>query len=217
MPLFFSCSSSDDSGNGNEDPKEVVSIVGVWENGDFFVSFDNEGFYSAYLDDIFIDSGDYSISGSSIYCQNAYFNRTTSYIIKNVSETSIELSASYIDVLGDSNNKDITFLKSSKVPASKNNSLSGKSYSWYASSFGTIKMSFNSLNSGVKSAEKGSAANYPLQFYYIFIDGCLYHQILKENSVQVPSIGSWTNYNTVKGWKLSFAPNGGINGHELIE
>jgi len=78
-------------------------------------------------------------------------------------------------------------------------------------------MKFNAFNSGIKSAEKGSAAKYPLRFFYVYIGEKLYHQILQEENVQVPSIGAWTTeYNLVKIWKLSFSPNGGISGHDVI-
>lgn len=216
LPLvFFSCSSDDDNNNDNNDKPQ--SVIGVWENGNNLVSFNSDGFYSAYIADEFIDSGDYIYSESVVSCENTYFSRKTIYTIKSISDTKLDVNINYIDLDGKSQNKAIVFTKAMTTPASKSNTLSGKSYTSQSTYFGNVTMTFSAYNSGIKSATKGNAANYPLKFFYIFIGEKLYYQILDDSSIQVPSIGSWTtDYNTVKCWKLSFNPNGSISNVEII-
>lgn len=110
----------------------------------------------------------------------------------------------------------MVFVKSEKPVVSKDNTLAGKSLQWYSLS-GNITMEFTSNNAGVKSATKGSAAKYPLNFFYIFIGNRIYHQILANSSIQVPTIGGWsTNYNEVVCLELHFSTNGTIDSFERI-
>lgn len=183
--VFHSCSGSD----SDEHDKDIttttpVSLVGVWQKGNFFISFDSKGFYAAYLDDEFIDSGNYNQSKDVVKCNNMYFNRTT------------------------------TFTKTDNIPASIENTLSGKSYTGFSSTFGNVTMTFSAYNAGIKNASKGSAAKYPLSFFYIYIGNKLYYQLLDDDSIQIPSIGSWTDYNIVKCWKIYFSLNGSISNIE---
>lgn len=215
--ILGSCGSDGDK--EDEDPiiDQPKSIIGVWENDNYFISFGSDGFYCAYIADRFIDSGNYNESKSVVSCENTYFSRKTVYTIKSISDTKLNVDISYTDVYGDKQNKTLTFTKSSTPPASQSNTLAGKSYRSSSSIFGNVTMAFSSYNSGIKSATKGNAANYPLSFFYIYIGGKLYHQILDDKSIQVPSIGSWsTDYYTIKCWKLSFSPNGSIEGIENI-
>lgn len=215
LPLFLSCSSSDDPVIPDEKPR---SIVGVWENGNNFISFNNDGFYSAYIADNFIDSGDYARVENVVSCHNTYFNRKTTYTIKTISDTKLDVDISYTDLDGNINKKEIEFTKSTVTPASKINTLAGKSYTLQSTYFGNVTRLFSTFNSGIKIATNGNAADYPIKFFYIYIDDKLYFQSLRDNSIQTPSIGSWnTDYNTVYCWKLSFRANGSsIYNHEII-
>lgn len=215
--ILSSCGS--DSDKEDEDPiaSQPKSIVGVWENENYFISFSSDGFYTAYIADRFIDSGNYTESKGVVSCENTYFNRKTIYTIKSISDTKINVDISYKDIYGDNQNKTLEFTKSAISPASQSNTLAGKAYRSSSSLFGNVTMTFSSYNSGIKSATKGNAANYPLSFFYIYIGGKLYHQILDDKSIQVPSIGSWsTDYYTIKCWKLSFGSSGSIDGIENI-
>lgn len=219
MIAITACSNGDSPINEDEQGTEQLqSIVGTWENGNYFVSFGDDGFYSAYIADEFIDSGDYKQTDDEVTCSNIYFNRKTIYTINDLSEVEMDVEVKYIDLYGKQQSKKMTFTKSDNEVASKSNTLAGKSMTTQSSYFGTITRSFTSYNSGVKSASKGSAANYPLSFFYIYIGNTLYHQILDNNSIQVPTIGGWnTDYNEVKCWKLTIAPNGSIDSFENIE
>lgn len=218
LPLFLSCSSDNSSDENIDDEKEHPSIVGVWENGSYFVSFSNDGYYAAYLGDQFIDSGNYTQSEKGISCSNPYFNRTTSMNIENISVSELKLDVTYTDVHGDVSNKVVSFRKSTDIPASQNSSLTGKSLSYRSSTFGVITMKFNTGNSGVKTATKGAAAEYPIKFFYIFINGKVYYQYIPESHIQVPTIGSWTtDYYDIYCRSLTFSPNGEIDDFDLID
>lgn len=215
-----SCSSDGDKVDDDEDPiiEQPKSIVGVWENDNYILSFNSNGFYCAYLADKFIDSGIYNEFKDVVSCENTYFNRKTIYTIKGISDTKLNVDISYKDIFGNSQNITMVFTKTTVTPASQSNALVGKVYKSLSSTFGNITMAFNTYNSGLKTATKGSAAKYPLSFFYIYVGGKLYHQILDDKSIQVPTIGSWsTDYYTVKCWKLSFDSNGGIGGIEIIQ
>ena len=120
------------------------------------------------------------------------------------------MNIDYKDLYGNKKTKSISFTKVKKTPSTKNNTLSGKSYTFNAPYFGNITMSFNTYNSGIKSATKGSAKQYPLNFFYIYIGEKVYYQILENATIQVPSIGAWTNYNDVICWTIDIGTNGEI-------
>lgn len=218
--VFTSCSKDDDTQKEETENENLPSpsIVGTWKNGNYFVSFGEDGFCSAYIADEFIDSGDYKQSEDEVSCSNNYFNRKTVYTIKSISETEMKAEISYTDLYGKANNKTMTFTKSNDAIVSRSNTLSGKSITTLSSYFGNVTRTFTSFNAGVKSATKGSATKYPLNFFYIYIGNTMYHQILHNSSTQVPTIGGWTtDYNEVKCWKLSFSPNGIISDFENVD
>lgn len=148
LPITFSSCGSDGD-KEDEDPvvNQPKSIVGVWENENYFVSFGSDGFYTAYIADRFIDSGNYIESKDVVSCENAYFNRKTIYTIKSISDTKLNVDISYTDIYGDKQNKIVTFTKSVTTPASQSKTLAGKSYRSSSSIFGNVTMTFSSYNS----------------------------------------------------------------------
>lgn len=219
VALFFtSCSNDNNPTEDNDKSIKKDVLIGTWESGNHFVSFNQDGYYSAYIADEFIDSGDFTLNQNVVSCKNNYFNRNSTYAIKKVSETELDVDILYKDLYGDTQEKSMTFTKTSTPPSSKDNTLDGKSIQWYALNFGNITMKFNSNNAGIKSAASGSAAKYPLDFFYIYIGNKMYHQILRNTSIQVPSIGGWpTSYNKVICWELHFSENGSIDSFEKID
>lgn len=208
--ILQSCARTEDGEPGSTSDDTKSLIIGVWESENYVVSFGNDGFYSAYIADEFIDSGDYAQSKNIVSCQNSYFNRTTIYTVEEVSDDLLKVNIDYKDLYGNKKTKSISFTKVKKTPSTKNNTLSGKSYTFNAPYFGNITMSFNTYNSGIKSATKGSAKQYPLNFFYIYIGEKVYYQILENATIQVPSIGAWTNYNDVICWTIDIGTNGEI-------
>lgn len=211
LPIMFVSCSDDD--NNNPPQEESASIIGTWGYENYFASFGEDGFYCSYLDEEFIDSGDYKQSGSIVTCSNAYFNRNTTFKIMNVTETEMIVEISYIDLNGNSEKKNMVLTKCGIESASKENPLIGRNISWNTyDTFGIITMNFNTYDSGVKTASKGSAKKYPLDFFYIYIDNKMYYQILRNNSIQVPTIGGWnTNYNDVSCWNIIISSDGSIS------
>ena len=214
MPMVFvACSDSENNDNSNNPPQEEsVSIIGTWENENYFVSFGDDGFYCSYFGDDFIDSGNYEQSDNEVTCVNTYFNRSTSFIVLDATENQISVEISYTDLSGNSNSKNMVLTKNDVEPALKENPLVGRSISWNTyDTFGIISMNFNTHNAGLKTASRGSAKNYPLDFFYIYIGNRMYYQLLRNSSIQVPSIGGWTtNYGEVACWEIIISSDGNI-------
>lgn len=210
-----SCSSDDKPKGEADDPN--ASIVGVWESGDYFVSFSDDGYYAAYLSDKFIDSGSYNYSESYVTCNNPYFNRTTTYDIQKLEEGKMYVDISYKDNNGKTKEVSFVFSRNKSKPATKENTLMGKSATLVWSYFGQVTYSFNTINSGVISATSGSAQKYPLNFFYIYIEDRLYYQTLQPSTGQIPTIGGWSNdFNEVKASRVIFSSNGSISGFTSI-
>ena len=65
----------------------------------------------------------------------------------------------------------------------------GKSWSFLSTSaLGTVTWTFNTFNTGEKTATKQK--KYPIKLYYIYLDGKIYVQTFK-GAVQMPTIGGW--------------------------
>mgnify|MGYP001075797984 CR=1 FL=1 len=103
--ILQSCARMEDGEPGltSDDTKSL--IIGVWESENYVVSFGNDGFYSAYIADEFIDSGDYTQSKNIVSCQNSYFNRTTIYTIEEVSDDLLKVNIDYKDLYGNKKTK----------------------------------------------------------------------------------------------------------------
>lgn len=100
----------------------------------------------------------------------------------------MSVDVSYTDVYGYQKTKSLVLQKSTKSPTIKENSVAGKNYTWYSTVFVNETFAFNSYNTGRKSGTKGSYKNYPIDFYYIYYDGCVYYQQFNPFGTQTPSI-----------------------------
>ena len=98
--ILQSCARTEDGEPGSTSDNTKSLIIGVWESENYVVSFGNDGFYSAYITDEFIDSGDYTQSKNIVSCQNSYFNRTTIYTIEEVSDDLLKVNIDYKDLYG---------------------------------------------------------------------------------------------------------------------
>ena len=218
---FVSCGSDDDEDNPNPNPEQptvTYSPIGVWESGNYFLSLSSDNFLTAYFAERFLDCGNYSISEDNVItCNNTYYARPTQYKIKNLSATQLHVEISYVDVYGENQSKSLTFTKSDKMPVTKDNPVVGKSYTTYFSSSSSVQIttSFNTYNTGTKTANGGNMAKYPMNMYYIFFNNRVYYQTFK-TTVQMPSIGGWNPTTEITVWELEFASNGTISGHHNI-
>lgn len=207
-------SESQEEQEGSDDSeKEEYNITGTWSDGNYFVSFGKDGSYCAFLNGTFIDSGYYKIEDNTVTCENKFFNRITTYSIIDIDDNKIKADVVYSDVNGNAQKSSINFSRSEEVGCEKDSPLVGRNISWNTwGEFGTITMEFNTYNSGVKSASKGTAKKYPLDFFYIYNDSKLYYQIIRNSSIQVPSIGGWsTGYYDVVCWEITISSNGNID------
>ena len=205
------------SNSNQEEPTTTYSAVGVWESGNYFLSLSSDNFLTAYFAERYLDCGNYSIRDGIITCNNTYYARPTQYKIKTLSDTQLQVEISYVGVYGEKQNKSLTFNKSDKLPVTKDNPISGKSYTTYFSSSSSVRItnSFNTYYTGTKRANSGNMANYPMNMYYIFFNNRIYYQTFKSTS-QMPTIGGWIPTTDITVWELKFAPDGTIIGHHNI-
>lgn len=187
-----SCGGSDDDDTPNTPEVKTYSEVGVWTSGNYFISLSSDNFLTAYVAPNFIDCGTYSRSDDNVITStNTYYSKNTTYTIKSIDDKSMSVDVSYSDVHGDSKTKSLVLTKTTKSPTIKENPVSGKSYTWYSTVFGNETFAFNSYNNGKKSGTKGSCRNYPIDFYYIYYNNCVYFQQFNPAGSQTPSIGGW--------------------------
>lgn len=136
--LLTGCSKSESSeeqrkGNDMEQSLTKEQIVGVWRSGDYWVSFSEDGFMSAYLSDKCITEGDYTIDGDTVKADNSEIYFVTTFLMRYVSPANMESTITYYDFGendGEVITKNFSFTKSSEEPCTKNNILLGKSFSY---------------------------------------------------------------------------------------
>lgn len=216
---FTSCGGGDDNGIETPKPNEPVetkySPVGVWENGEYFISFNEDKFCCAYFVGNYVDCGSYSINDNTVICNNAYYAKQTKYNIIKLTENTMEVNIEYTSVKGEAQTKTMTFTKSKdKVAATKDHSLVGKSMTslvYFGGSTNYSTWSFETYNTGTHSMKSGSAAKYPLKVYYVFFDSKIYFQTFKTTE-QMPSIGGWNPSTDVTISKISFGEDGSLAG-----
>lgn len=214
--LFVSCGSDDDdmtSRDSENNPKENnYSIVGVWENGEYFVSFDEDKFCSAYFDDEYIDCGTCTQTEKVITCKNTYYSKKTNYTITNINATNIELRIEYESLNGEKKSKLLSLTKNSDIePAIKDHSLIGKSCTslvWFGGNNNST-WSFETYNTGTHSMSSGAASKYPLRLFYIFINNKIYYQTF-QTTQQMPTIGGWNPSIQVSTREVKFYSDGSI-------
>lgn len=205
-----SCSGGDEpTGNKEEINKEEpvkYSPVGVWESGNYFVSFGTDNFCSAYFADRYLDCGDYTYNDNLITCSNTYYSKQTLYHIKKLTENQMTLEVEYVDVYGNKQTKSLDFKKSSKPASKKDHSLVGKIHSIYSST-GTQTYTFSTYYTGVRSTTMQNASKYPMAFYYIFFNNRVYYQTFK-TTTQMPSIGGWIPTTEITIMQVEFKNDG---------
>lgn len=139
MTLTTGCSKSDD------DPMPQYkltkdNIVGVWRSGDYWVSFSEDGYMSAYLSDKCIAEGDYTVDGDTVKVDDGFkkiraYGKNTRLVVNSISNGTLSLTATYNDLSilydGDEglvhlHTQNYNFSKKQETPCTKNNPLIGK-------------------------------------------------------------------------------------------
>lgn len=189
---LLSCSSSDDDNL----PQDINAsgITGVWESGNYFISFNNDGFCSAYIADNFIDCGDYIYKdGMTVSCSNTYFSRNTTYAITYLSTVRMDVDVTYTDLKGKTQNINLSLARTEKRPARKENYLIGKSCESVFSQDIPAKVlySFTTFQTASKTTTQENAAKWPLSLFYVYCNKTLYYQQFNQQAGQVTQIGGW--------------------------
>ena len=186
-------------GDSNEfTPKEETpnykihdgNIVGVWKNGDYFVSFSTDNFNSAVLSRTYLDEGIYSVVGDTIVVRNDYFSHSTKYVVESITSSSISLKISYVDYKGIEQKTTGVFSKTNDEPCSKNHNLVGKSYySMYASKNGAQHWNKLFQTYNTMSCTRTDVGSYnPYLFYYIYLPPRMYFYIKRNSTFDFDAI-----------------------------
>ena len=207
---LVSCS-SDDSTNAPVTgiPINSSEIVGVWFSGDYFVSFDNKGFYSAFLDDYFIDSGKYDINSDNniVYTLNPITRKSTEYRVIAKDGNSLKTEISYTNIDGHQFKKTMTFTKSDKEAAKERNNLIGNSWEglWYSDKgVQSYNIFISTYINGSMTTESPLASTIPLTVIYVYLDYVMYYQLYTSQK-DLPVIHGWNDEaNTNKVLKYKF-------------
>ncbi len=207
------CSSSSDD---NTTPKQETNIVGVWANGDCFISFNKDGYYIAYLNDKFIDSGSYTESDNSVICKNNYNNNTTTYKLLKVG-SKLDAVVTYKNFEGHNVSENISFSKTTKTPSEKDNFLIGKSYSYETMYYRTVTDKFETHNIIYHTSNKSKS--FKNVWYYIYLEPNIYYQKFTPTDKQYPSSTFMDDCDTwnVHIEKVATDSNGNIANMEFIK
>lgn len=180
--LLASCSKAEDDST-TDDSKNTISqsdIIGVWKSGDYFVSFSSNNYYIAYLSDIFIDSGNYTISENVITCQNNYLAKTTTINIKVENNNQLTCQFTYTDGEGINKTINITFDKSADSPTQSNHVIIGKSDTWKISwgngGYSDVIGKYTTSNGGYEEILTGNLKGVKRDVYYIYLHPFIYYQ-----------------------------------------
>lgn len=217
--VIVSCGKENTENNPNEEEEKVYSEVGVWESGNYFISFSSDGFLTSYVASDFIDCGSYTKSADKVItCNNLYFSHSTTYAVQSLDDEKMTVKISYQDVDGNSKSTSLTLTKSSKTPSAKESNLVGKMYTYLKSGYGHITFQFTNYYSATKTSDKTNIAKYPLSLFYIYFNGYCYFQTFN-TAERVGLIGGWNQISgtgEITVYKFSFNSNGSISDFEDV-
>lgn len=175
------------------------NIVGVWRSGDYWVSFSEDGYNSAYFpieNDERIDEGSYTISGDTITVENSLYYSTTRYIVSSLSGGILKMMQIY-NMFGSSRfygddydiETSLTLTKSDERPPVKINEFGGLSFSYRGAAdkefftcdsliyHNTFNEDYHEIKytTDVKNKWGSSGAGWQ---YYIYLSPVIYHVTL---------------------------------------
>lgn len=217
--LFMACSSDDQQEPAViNHPIKKSELIGVWADGDYFVSFDSEGFYSVYIADNFIDCGDYSIqvptSNNGEIKADIFFDghllgiighshfstldKHINFAVDELTQTSMKIIAFYTILQPYNNESKVLYLtKTDKVPANKNHSFIDCSYSELCTIDGketTSTISLETYNTGLQTTDHEEASKFPIKLHYVYCDNTIFYQKKIPNR-QLESLPIWYGWN----------------------
>lgn len=199
LAVFASCSSNDDSNDGDVNPPKDNktyklhdnNIVGVWRKGsDCFVSFSSEKFNSSLLNDKFVDEGDYTIKNDTVFVKNNYFNKTTKYVVNSISDKVLNVTVTYDDRWNGKKTVNMQFEKAQDTPCSKTHNLVGKSfYAQYSVGSGSQhwNKTFTTYNT-MSCTRQDVASSTPSTFYYVYLPPKIYFYVIRYNEFRYDNV-----------------------------
>ena len=168
--------SKEEKGNMEENKKTIKDlIVGVWRSGEYFVSFSEDGYNSAFFPidgEERIDEGIYTFDGDTVLVEGSFYGNTTKYIVNSVSESSISLTVVYrfrnMTFEGDAvdSRATLTLTKSADMPSVRINGLEGKTFTiedTYTNGRGRT-YDYTQINT-IHSSEKYQYIDYTFDFH----------------------------------------------------
>lgn len=135
--LLAGCAKEEENGvetKGNAEQQQTLTkeqIVGVWRNGDYWVSFSESGYASAFLkliDKEFVNDGDYRLSGDTIITKSSPWWHETPYIVNYVNNSEISMTITFAYPAESSSKRTDTVIlqKCMDVPCERNDGLARK-------------------------------------------------------------------------------------------
>lgn len=205
-----SCSSDNEENQQNINPS---NLIGVWESGDYFISFNKDGFYAAYLDKKFIDSGTYTINENSVLCVNPYKVSETNYNMKVVSEK-LSADISYTDINGNMLNKNLTFSKSNKSVVDKDNPVISKDFVHINAPYGFCTTKFKTYNTATYSTDEFRPRIQ--NWFYFFFNSQIYVQKFKPETAGISLFYEECDTGEVFIYNVTFDSDGQINNIDIL-
>lgn len=207
---FTSCSSDNEESLQNLNSS---NLIGVWESGDYFISFNKDGFYAAYLDEKFIDSGTYIINENSVLCTNPYKVSKTNYSI-NLANDKLTADVSYTGINGSSLNKKIVFSKSKKAVIDKSNPVISKEFVHINAPYGFCTTRFDTYNTATYYTDelKPRIQNW----FYFFFNSKIYVQKFKPETAGVSLFYEGCDTGDVFIYNVTFDSDGQIENIDIL-
>lgn len=207
---FTSCSSDNEENLQNLNSS---NLIGVWESGDYFISFNKDGFYAAYLDEKFIDSGTYTINENSVLCTNPYKVSKTNYSMNLVNEK-LTADVSYTGINGSLLNKKIVFSKSKKAVIDKSNPVISKEFVHINAPYGFCTTRFDTYNTATYSTDefKPRIQNW----FYFFFNSKIYVQKFKLETAGVSLFYEGCDTGDVFIYNVTFDSDGQIENIDIL-
>ena len=219
--VLLSCSSDYDVQEVHviDNPIKQSEIVGVWTDGDYFMSFNDNQYFAAYLKNDYFESGlcRYDITDGvenpKISISSNGFNEKSSFQIIKHNDSVLVIK------MLEPNTFSQTLHKSDIMPTSENHILYGKSYNsrWSNTDTTTVRTQFVNGNTAIRTSQHKDA-NCPLYLRYFIYGDRLYfktyaHEIGKQ--IAESDWGGMLNKG-VSIWELTFNLVEEISSHKVI-
>lgn len=137
--MLIGCSKSEDN-IGDPEAEQALTkeqIVGVWRNGDYWVSFSEDGYMTAYLSDKCIASGDFIIDKDTVIAESSMFYYTTKFLVNELEDKSLSCTIEYVEMTlpgtyqdFQRKEKNFSFTKTDEHPYPKKNELTGRKFKY---------------------------------------------------------------------------------------